>query len=314
VDNPRFCPQCGGTLKVQQTGDRERPVCQACGFVYYLNPTVAAGTLVEQNGRIVLVRRKVAPAVGFWGLPAGYVEADESAEDAAIRETLEETGLHVALDELLDVYSYSDQFQRRGVLILYSAHLLGGILQAGDDAMDAAFFAPEELPHDDQIAFRTHAQALHDWRRARAVAYGPASPKQAERAASILRSHGERQRDFEVDICSDNSLLLAATDDGVLVAFASLTTGKRGEAALLNHVFVLPRYRRWGIGSELIRRCIVEAGSREASTILAEVEATNPAIVVYIKMGFRVSGFLNGPAPGWSGQEAVLFLSHDLQA
>jgi ADP-ribose pyrophosphatase YjhB (NUDIX family)/L-amino acid N-acyltransferase YncA len=274
---------------------------------------VGAGTLVEEDGRIVLVKRGIQPRSGRWGLPAGHVEADESAEEAAVRETLEETGMHVALDELLGVYSYVDRLDRRGVLILYSAHVVGGVLRAGDDAMEAAFFAPDELPPDDQIAFRTHAQALHDWRRARAVVYSPATLGQAEQATSISREFGERERDYAADVRSADSLLLVATDDGVLAGFASITAAAHIETARVNQVFVLPRYRRWGIGSELIRRSIVEARERGASSLLAEVEATNPAMVVYIKMGFEVSGFLNGPAPGWPGQAAVLFLSHNLR-
>ena len=82
METPHYCPRCGSELTMRQSGERPRPVCQACGYVYYLNPTVAAGTLVEEDGRVVLVRRKADPRAGYWGLPAGYVEADESAEEA----------------------------------------------------------------------------------------------------------------------------------------------------------------------------------------------------------------------------------------
>ncbi len=311
METPRFCPRCGAELTMRYTGERPRPLCPACGFVYYLNPTVAAGTLVEEDGRIVLVRRKADPRAGYWGLPAGYVEADESAEEAAIRETREEVGLQVELDELLDVYSYGGELQRRGVLILYSAHVVGGALQAGDDAVEAAFFAPDELPPEEDIAFRTHRQALRDWRRARAVVYRPATLVEAEEATRINRTHGEPERDFAADVRLPQGTLLVAVDDSTLVGFASLTIFPEQGIARLNQVFVLPRYRRWGIGSELIRRGIGLAREEQVSGLLAEVEATNPAMVVYIKLGFRVSGFLNGPAPGRPGREAVLFLSCD---
>lgn len=294
-----------------RSGERMRPVCPACGFVYYLNPTVAAGTLVEESGRIVLVRRKAEPRAGYWGLPAGYVEADESAEEAAIRETREEVGLDVELDDLLGVYSYGDELHRRGVLILYAAHAVGGSLQAGDDAAEAAFFAPDELPPDEKIAFRTHRQALRDWRRARAVVYRLATLEEADEATSINRFHGELERDFVADVRSPQGMLLAAVDDSTLVGFASVTIAPAQRIGRLNQVFVLPRYRRWGIGSELIRRCIAFAREKRMSGLLVEVEATNPAMVVYIKLGFRVSGFLNGPGPGRPGREAALFLGYD---
>ncbi len=164
-----FCPQCGTRLEQQQVGDRVRPVCPACGFIYYLNPVVAAGVLIEQDGRIALIRRGVEPGKGLWGLPAGYVEADESVEEAAIREAREESGLEIELDGLMGVYSFGHDVSSRGVLILYAAHVVRGTLRAGDDAVEVAWFTPESLPPDDQIAFWTHRQALHDWYRARAV-------------------------------------------------------------------------------------------------------------------------------------------------
>lgn len=312
MDRPRFCPCCGAELEERWDGERTRPICPSCQFIYYLSPTVAAGTLVEETGRIVLVKRKVDPRAGYWGLPAGYMEADESAEDAAIRETREEAGLDVALDDLLGVYSYGDEFHRRGVLILYAAHVVGGELRAGDDASEAAFFAPHELPSDDQIAFRTHRQALRDWRRARAVVYRMATAEEAAQATAMNRAHGEPERDFVRDLHSPKGILLAAVDDGTLVGFASLSVFPDHRIARINQVFVLPRYRRWGIGSELIRRCQVAASEGEAATITAEVEATNPAMVVYIKMGFHVSGFRQGLAAGRQKQEALLFLSQDL--
>ena len=72
----RFCPKCATELEWQSSGDRARPTCPACGFIFYFNPVVGAGALVETDGRVVLVRRGVEPKSGFWSLPAGYVEAD----------------------------------------------------------------------------------------------------------------------------------------------------------------------------------------------------------------------------------------------
>ena len=171
----KFCPRCATELEWRSAGerprsagerpgstdDRPRPTCPACGFVFYLNPVVGAGALVEKEGRVVLVRRGVEPKAGYWSLPSGYVEADEMAEDAAVREMEEETGLEVEIDDLLGVYSFGSEPQT-GVLILYSAHPVGGELRAGDDAQDVQTFAPTDMPPDDQIAFRTHLQALQD--------------------------------------------------------------------------------------------------------------------------------------------------------
>ena len=80
----QYCPKCATRLEWRSAGDRERPTCPACDFVFYFNPVVGAGALVESDGRVVLVRRGVAPKAGYWSLPSGYVEADELAEEAAV--------------------------------------------------------------------------------------------------------------------------------------------------------------------------------------------------------------------------------------
>jgi 8-oxo-dGTP diphosphatase len=160
---PKFCPHCAGQLAPQMIEGRERLVCQECGFIFYLNPKVAAGVLIENEGRVVLVRRGIEPHVGSWTLPAGFTEYGETVEETAIRECHEETGLEIELDDLLGVYSVNSDFYGHLVLVLYFAHIVDGELIAGDDASEVALFAPAELPTD--IAFQAHHQALLDWRK-----------------------------------------------------------------------------------------------------------------------------------------------------
>lgn len=142
---------------------RERPICPLCGYIHFRNPTPVAGCVVEHEGGIVLIRRGVEPAIGMWGLPAGYMEWGETAEEAAARETLEETGLTVRVERLIGVYSFGHpRGSGSGVLIFYVATALDGLLAAGDDAMDAAIFQLDALP--ETIAFPTHRQAIADYR------------------------------------------------------------------------------------------------------------------------------------------------------
>ncbi|MBU0704728.1 MAG: NUDIX domain-containing protein, partial [Chloroflexi bacterium] len=103
-----FCPRCGAEMGEAEVAGRVRQVCPACGFVLYHNPVPGVGVLVEVKEGIVLVRRGQPPFVGWWALPAGYIEADESAEQAALRECKEETGLEVELVELFGVYSFPE--------------------------------------------------------------------------------------------------------------------------------------------------------------------------------------------------------------
>jgi 8-oxo-dGTP diphosphatase len=144
VDVPRCCSSCGGLLSAQ----RPHPVCTSCGRTAYRDPKVGVGAVVrDDDGRLLLVRRGVAPELGRWALPAGFVDADEDPRAAAAREVLEETGLVVEIGEVIDVYSGGGG---ASFFLAFRARLLGGELLAGDDAQDAGFFADDALP---DIAF-----------------------------------------------------------------------------------------------------------------------------------------------------------------
>lgn len=137
-----------------------RPTCPSCGFIWYRNPVPAAGVLIVSDGRVLLVRRKFEPRAGDWCIPAGFMEAGETPEQSAIREVHEETGLIVQLVRLFGVYAGFDDPRVRAVLILYTGVVTGGALVPGDDAIEAAWFAPEGLP--EAIAFASHRQALRE--------------------------------------------------------------------------------------------------------------------------------------------------------
>ncbi len=159
---PRFCPRCAQGLVGRDDHGVMRPTCAGCGYIWYRNPVPAAGVLVVEDGRILLVKRRYDPRAGAWCLPAGFMEAGEHPEASAVRETLEETGLRVRLTGLFGVYAGFDDPRVRAVLILYTAEREGGELVAGDDALEAAFFPLESPPED--LAFAAHRQAIHELR------------------------------------------------------------------------------------------------------------------------------------------------------
>ncbi len=162
----RYCPRCGSSrLSMQEKYGRERMTCATCGFIFFRDPKVGAGVFIEQNGRVLLIRRGVNPGMDLWCLPSGFIEHDETPEIAAVRETKEETGLEVELDELMGLHSYLDSARGNGILILYRAHAVGGELTPGDDAKEVRYFSAAELPSPDQIAFRTHRIVLSEWKR-----------------------------------------------------------------------------------------------------------------------------------------------------
>jgi 8-oxo-dGTP diphosphatase len=158
----RFCPCCGGRLapRLLKTGDRERMTCAACGFVLYLDPKVAVGTIISaDDGRLVLVRRAIEPGYGLWVFPGGYVDRGEQILDAAIREAREECGLDVRIDGLVNIYSYAGTTP---IIIVYRASVLGGELCTDDECLEARLFAAAEIPWD-ELAFRSTRDALEDY-------------------------------------------------------------------------------------------------------------------------------------------------------
>lgn len=157
----RFCPLCATELVPRDEHGVLRPTCPACGFIHYRNPVPAAGVLLETRGGLLLVKRRFDPRAGTWCLPAGFMEFGETPEACALRELHEETGIRGRLTRLFGVYAGTDDPRTRAILILYVAERDGGRLKPGDDAIEAGFFALDEIPHP--IAFQSHARALTEY-------------------------------------------------------------------------------------------------------------------------------------------------------
>ena len=157
----RFCPRCGGTLerRVLKASEPERPVCVRCGFVFYIDPKVAVGTIIDTGGRLVLVRRAIEPGYGKWVFPGGYVDRGELPTVAAVREAREECGLDIRLDGLVNIYSYAG---RAPIIIVYAATATGGTLGTDEECLESAEFAPDRIPWE-QLAFRSTRDGLRDY-------------------------------------------------------------------------------------------------------------------------------------------------------
>jgi ADP-ribose pyrophosphatase YjhB (NUDIX family) len=157
----QFCILCGTRVNQEEKFGRLRPVCPSCGWIYFTDPKVAAAVVIIQNGRVLLTRRINEPFQGYWTLPAGFMDAGENPEETARRECLEETGLQVKITGLADLISGREHQHGADLVIVYEAEITGGILQAGDDADQVAFFPLNDLPALAFAATQKTLQKLH---------------------------------------------------------------------------------------------------------------------------------------------------------
>lgn len=154
-----FCPFCATPLIERQVGNRLRRKCPSCDFVHWRNPAVGAAVVIRRDDKILLVKRGPGTArSGFWAVPAGFVDYGEEIRSAAARELREETGLIADIGEVLWVASNFHDPHKLTVGIWFEGTERGGVLEAGDDAVEVGFFSLDDLP---ELAFKTD-QALFD--------------------------------------------------------------------------------------------------------------------------------------------------------
>ena len=153
----KFCPRCGAEVTHEDKFGMVRPVCPQCGWIYFIDPKVAAAVLVEQDGCVLLVRRVNEPFRGLWTLPAGFVNGGEDPAEAAARECLEETGLSVRVTRVLDVIAGLEHERGADFIIVYYAEVISGDLIPADDADAAEWFMRDELP---PLAFKATQKVL----------------------------------------------------------------------------------------------------------------------------------------------------------
>lgn len=180
-----FCPSCGQSvaLRVPEGDNRPRHCCDGCGAIHYQNPRMVVGTVPVWEDRILLCRRAIEPRLGYWTLPAGFMENGETTDQGAARETLEEAGARI---ELQPLFSMLDVPQVEQVHLFYRARLLDTDFDPGIESLEVALFREEDIPWE-ELAFRTVSQTLRwfleDRREGRwqvhtgAITYPPRPPR-----------------------------------------------------------------------------------------------------------------------------------------
>lgn len=156
------CARCGARLTYGSVPgeDRDRLACPACGQIAYVNPRLVVTTFpITEAGEILLIRRGIEPGKGSWAQPGGFLEIDETVHQAAIRETLEETGLLVEPGEIIGLYT---RLEASVVTIAFEARIVGGEAAPTREATEIRTYQPEAIPWP-ELAFSTTIWALRDW-------------------------------------------------------------------------------------------------------------------------------------------------------
>jgi 8-oxo-dGTP diphosphatase len=314
-----YCPICGAELTQREEGGRTRPSCDECGYVHYHNPVPGVGLLIEVDDGIVLIQRKNPPHQGEWTLPSGFVEADESAEESAIREAEEETGLMVEIIELMGINSFPEGPPVSGIMIFYRMRPTGGTLRAGDDAADARVFQPDDVP---LLPFRTHREIMAEWlafrrdgRRDRVTSQPPSSEFYIR---SFHRDDIEEVIGLLAMIPANRNLtpdhwrtvglrLLEAPTLETFVAEThaeprmlvgcialSVARGLTDGYGIVNDMAVLPTFQRHGVGAELLEAVIRRAGQLNLGSLLVNRARTNDQARAFLAAtGFKEIGILH---------------------
>lgn len=157
----KYCSDCGGSVssKVPAGDNRERFVCEACDLVHYINPRIVAGCVPVWEDRVLLCKRANKPRYGYWTLPAGFLENNETIVAGATRETLEEANAEVANLDLYTIYSLPHISQ---VYMFYRAEMTTPEFSPGFESLEVALFQEAEVPWD-ELAFPVIRETLEHY-------------------------------------------------------------------------------------------------------------------------------------------------------
>ncbi len=157
----KFCSACGSPTqeKIPLDDDHIRSVCTNCGLVHYSNPKMVVGCIPELDGKLLLCKRNIEPQKGRWTLPAGFLEDNESVQDGAARETLEETQAKV---EIISPYRLFNITFVSQIYFMFRAKLTSDHFGPTKESTAVRLFDENEIPWDD-IAFRVIEQTLEHY-------------------------------------------------------------------------------------------------------------------------------------------------------
>jgi len=154
----KFCSQCGQPVEWRTPADDNVPrhICTACGTIHYQNPKIVVGCIPEWEDRILLCKRAIEPRYGLWTLPAGFMENNETTQEGAARETLEEATARVEVNDLYAIFNLPHVNQ---VYMMYRARLLDADFGPGQESLEVSLYEETDIPWP-QIAFPVITETL----------------------------------------------------------------------------------------------------------------------------------------------------------
>lgn len=156
TSGPRF------SIQTPDGDTAERSVCDTCGFIDYVNPKIVVGSVISHEAKIVMCKRAIEPRLGYWTIPAGYLEVNETTEEGARREALEEACAEISIKALLAIYNIARISQ---VQLIYTAQLNKPTIAPGPESQEVAFVEWSDIPWKD-LAFPSVHWALNHYRDA----------------------------------------------------------------------------------------------------------------------------------------------------
>lgn len=163
----KYCIKCGNLLKDKKEENITRKWCPNCGWTYYENPVpVCACIVLNGKDEILLIKRKVEPAAGYWALPSGYVEINQTPAECSVAELEEETGLKGKIKKSLGYFMQDSPICKRVISFGFYLEKIGGKLKPGDDALETKFFPISEIPY---LPFSSHRKFVDLIKRQRGI-------------------------------------------------------------------------------------------------------------------------------------------------
>ncbi len=167
MENPteklyNYCPTCASKLVRKNIDERNLLTCLKCGFIYWSNPKPVASVLIEKDNKILMLRRNKEPLKGYWVLPGGFINYDETPQDAAVREAKEETNLDIDIIGLIGVYQIDNDPRGVHLDIIYYGKIIKGNICINEESSEYNLFSFEDLP---ELTAYKHLNAIEDWKK-----------------------------------------------------------------------------------------------------------------------------------------------------